>query len=88
MVNFDRMIKSRNFVLVFFDLYVNDLKNKIVFVFLWNKYVKYFFYKRIDIILFFKLFIYKLGDVKIKFLFFIILLKFIIFKVVFVNVDL
>lgn len=43
MVNFDKMIKSWNFVLVFFDLYVNDLKNKIVFVFLWNKYVKYFF---------------------------------------------
>lgn len=55
---------------------------------IWKKCFVYLFYKSIDIILFFKLFIYKSGDVKIKFLFFIILLKFIIFKVVFVNVDL
>lgn len=34
MVNFDRMIKSRNFVLASPDLYVNDLKNKIVSVLL------------------------------------------------------
>lgn len=34
MVNFDRMIKSRNFVLASPDLYVNDLKNKIVSVIL------------------------------------------------------
>lgn len=34
MVNFDRMIKRRNFVLASPDLYVNDLKNKIVSVLL------------------------------------------------------
>lgn len=43
MVNFDRMIKSGNFVLASPDLYVNDLKNKIVSVLLWNKYAKHFF---------------------------------------------
>lgn len=34
MVNFDRMIKSTNFVLASPDLYVNDLKNKIVSTFM------------------------------------------------------
>lgn len=34
MVNFDRMMKSRNFVLASPDLYVNDLKNKILSVLL------------------------------------------------------
>lgn len=33
MVNFDRMIKSRNFVLASPDLYVNDLKTKLYLYF-------------------------------------------------------